>query len=405
MARILPRYPCAAERSTFDNSTTGTNANQPMNMVMRYDLRFVIALSVCLLACINAVHAQPGPDRRTFYRTRIQHNADANEQLRAITELRHQLADTADPVDTRQQHPTRLARQQEALFLNFLCYLHEARISGQSTCGLQQGFRNYERMVALGTVDGYPSAAEQQQALAEARNLERELCGRAFERNGNRVEGLSPTACGCASVLEALIQEGTEALRAHEAWEAKEEAQRSALRDAARRDSLQRIEQARQERLSMAIYAPNGRLRCDTTNRIRTTDIDGLNEALLDAMFHAARTVLQQDATTERDWELLASSVHADRPSIWSIKARKHGNVFRLEDLTIGDFGSNVRLRLIAELSLQRLAPFVGEGEVVVLPYRVMLDPSLTGTNVRVDAYDGYVNILLRPIPEVDVKD
>ncbi|MGV3636058.1 MAG: hypothetical protein ACO1NQ_00295 [Flavobacteriales bacterium] len=36
---------------------------------------------------------------------------------------------------------------------------------------------------------------------------------------------------------------------------------------------------------------------------------------------------------------------------------------------------------------------------------RVMLPPSLTGTNMRLDARDGYVNILLWPIPEVDVKD
>lgn len=353
------------------------------------------------LSLASAIQAQPDQDRRSLYRTRIQHNADANEQLRAITELRRQLPDTADPVDTRQRHPTRLAHQKEALFLNFLCYMHEARITGQGTCGLQQGFRNYERMVALGPVDGYPSATEQQQALGEARNLERELCRRAFERNGNRVEGLPPTACGCASVLEALIQEGTEALRAHEAWEAKEEAQRAALRDAARRDSVERVEQARKERLSMAIYAPNGRLRCDTANRIRTTEIDDLNDALLDAMFHAARTVFQPGATSERDWELLASSVHADRPSIWSIKARKQGKLFQLENLTIGDVDSNIRLRLVAELSLMRLAPFVGEDEVLVLPYRVMLDPSLTGTNVRLDAADGCVNILLRPIPEV----
>ncbi len=401
MARNLLRIPFVAERSTFDNSTTGSHTNLRMNTGMRHHLRFVLALSVYLVACINAVHAQPGPDRRTFYRTRIQHNAEANEQLHAITELRRQLADTADPVDTRQRYPTRLAGQQEALFLNFLCYVHEARITGQGTCGLQQGYRNYERMVALGPVDGYPSAAEQQQALAESRNLERELCRRAFERNGNRLEGLPPNACGCASVLEALIQEGTDALRAHEALEAKEEAQRATHRYDARRDSLERVEHARKERLSMAIYAPNDRLRCDTVNRIRTTDIDGLNDALLDAMFHAARTVFQPGATSERDWELLASSVHADRPSIWSIKARKQGNLFQLENLTIGDFGSNVRLRLIAELSLQRLAPFVREGEVVVLPYRVMLDPSLTGTNVRLDAADGYVNILLRPIPEV----
>ncbi|MBL7985642.1 MAG: hypothetical protein JNM91_11615, partial [Flavobacteriales bacterium] len=327
---------------TFGHVRLGSHANQRMNTGMCHHLRFLLALNVCLLACINTVHAQPGPDRCTFYRTRIQHNADANEQLRAINELRRQLPDTADPVDTRQRHPTRLTGQKEALFLNFLCYVHEARISGQGTCGLQQGFRNYDRMVALGPVDGYPSAVEQQQALGEARNLERELCRRAFERNNSRLEGLPATACGCVPVLEALIQEGTEALRAHEAWEAKEEAQRAALRDAARRDSIVRVEQARKERLSMAIYAPNGRLRCDTTNRIRTTDIDGLNAALLDAMFHAARTVLQQGATTERDWELLAISVHKDRPSIWSIKALKQRNLFQLEDLTIGDFGSNV---------------------------------------------------------------
>jgi len=204
--------------------------------------------------------------------------------------------------------------------------------------------------VAPAPVDGHPSAVEQRQSIAEARNLERDLCVRAFERNGNRLEGLPVTACGCVPVLDVLIQEGTDALRAHEAWEAKEEAQRAALRDAARRDSLEQAEQASKERLSMAIYAPNGRLRCDTVNRIRTTDIDGLNDALVDAMFHAARTVFQPGATSERDWELLASSVHADRPIIWSIKARKHGNVFQLEDLSIGDFGSNVRLRLVAEL-------------------------------------------------------
>lgn len=360
-----------------------------------------IGILMFQLAIASAIHAQPDPDRQTFYRTRIQHNPDANEQLRAINELRRQLPDTADPVDPRQRHPDRLARQQEALFLNFLCYVQEARITGQGTCGLQVGFRNYDRMVALGPVDGYPSAAEQQQGLAEARNLERDLCRRAFERNGNRLEGLPSTACGCTSVLEALIQEGTDALRAHETWETKEEAQRAALRDAAVRDSVERVEQARKERLSMAIYAPNGRLRCDTANRIRTTDIDGLNDALLDAMFHAARTVLQSGATSERDWEVLASSVHADRPSIWLIEARKQGNFFKLENLTIGDFGSNVRLRLIAELYLLRLAAFVAEGEVLLLPYCVMLDPSLTGTNVRLDARDGYVNILLRPIPEV----
>jgi hypothetical protein len=372
-----------------------------MNADMRNQLHVALALSVCMLACVSAVRAQPSPDRRTFYRTRIQHNPDASEQLRAITELRRQLADTADPVDTRKRHPMRLAGQQEALFMNFLCHVHEARITGQGTCGLQQGFRNYERMVALGPLDGYPSAAEQQQALAEARNLERELCRRAFERNGNRVEGLPPTACGCASVLEALIQEGTDALRAHEAWEEKEEDQRATHRDAARRDSLEQQEQARKERLSMAIYAPNGRLRCDSSIHIRTADIDGLNEALLSAMLQAARMVFQPGAPSERDWELLASSVHADRPSIWWIKARKQGDLFQLENLSIGDFGSNVRLHLMAELYLQRLAPFVGEGEVVVLPYRVMLDPLLTGTNVRLDARDGYVNILLRPIPEV----
>ncbi len=256
-------------------------------------------------------------------------------------------------------------------------------------------------MVALGPMAGYPKPEEEQHALELARYLEQELCLKAFRETSDPIDSLPPSACGCASVLEAMFQEGQDALRAHAAWDASEEAKRAAHRDAAGRDSLERVEQASKERLSMAIYAPNGSLRCDTANHIRTTDIDGLNDALLGAMFHAARTVLQPGATSERDWELLASSVQADRPSIWSIKARKQGNLFQLENLTIGDFSSNVRLRLIAELYLMRLAPFVGEDEVVVLPYRVMLDPSLTGTNVRVDAADGYVNILLRPIPKV----
>ena len=68
----------------------------------------ILVFQLCIAA---AIHAQPGPDRRTFYRTRIQHNADANDQLRAITDLRRQLPDTADPVDTGKRHPTRLAGQ------------------------------------------------------------------------------------------------------------------------------------------------------------------------------------------------------------------------------------------------------------------------------------------------------
>jgi hypothetical protein len=353
---------------------------------------------LCIAA---AIHAQPGPDRRTFYRTRIQHNADASEQLRAIVELRRQLPDTADPVDIRQRHPTRLASQREALFLNFLCYVHEARITGHGTCGLQQGFRNYERMVAMGPVDGYPSAAEQQQALAEARNLERELCRRAFERNGSRMETLPPNACGCASVLEALIQEGTDALRAHETWEAKEEAQRAAHRDAARRDSLERAEQARNARLSAAIYAPNGKLLSDTIVRISTTAIDSLNDELLTAMFLAAGEVFQTGPEAELHWETLANMVRMDHPLTWSQRVRKAGRLFKFEDLITGDPGGPIRLKLYSELSLQKVADYLEDGEVLAVPYRVMLDPSLTGTNVRLDAADGYVNIRLRPIPEV----
>ncbi len=368
-----------------------------MNTSVRHHLHFVLALGMCVLSSASAVRAQPDPDRRDFYRTRIQHNPDPHEQLTAITELRRQLPDTADPADTRQRHPTRLARQQEALFLNFLCYVHEARITWQGTCGLQQGFWNYERMVALGPVDGYLTAAEQQLDLAEARSLERDLCVRAFERNGNRLEGLPSNACGCAPVLVALLQRTEEQRRADQATTAHEEAARSALRN----DSIQDIERASNVRLAAAIYAPDGRLRCDTTLRISTSSIEALNRVLLDAMFTAANRVFVTGPEADRYWELLANVVQEDRPMVWLLNARKQQDLFRLEDLTMGDFSSNMRARLLPELNLRDVAPFVADGERLVFPYRVMLAPSLTGTNVRLSAEDGYVNILLRPIPEV----
>ena len=86
---------------------------------------------------------------------------------------------------------------------------------------------------------------------------------------------------------------------------------------------------------------------------------------------------------------------------VWLLNARKQQDLFRLEDLTMGDFSSNMRARLLPELNLRDVAPFVADGERLVFPYRVMLAPSLTGTSVRLSAVDGYVNILLRPIPEV----
>ena len=86
---------------------------------------------------------------------------------------------------------------------------------------------------------------------------------------------------------------------------------------------------------------------------------------------------------------------------VWLLNARKQQDLFRLEDLTMGDFSSNMRARLLPELNLRDVAPFVADGERLMFPYRVMLAPSLTGTNVRLGAESGYVNILLPPIPEV----
>ena len=86
-------------------------------------------------------------------------------------------------------------------------------------------------------------------------------------------------------------------------------------------------------------------------------------------------------------------------------RVRKQGTLFEFEGLVTGDPGGNIRLRLLSELNLRKVARFLKDGEVLVVPYRVVLDPSVSGSNVRIDAADGYVDILLRPIPKVDVKD
>ncbi len=354
-----------------------------------------------MLGCATVVRAQPDPDRRAFYRTQVQHNADANQQRRAIAELRRQVPDTADPVNTRQRHPTRMKLQREALFLNFLCYLHEARISALNACALEQGLKNYAHLVALGPWEGYPSTEEQQRAHDQARSLQRTICGQVFEQNGNRLEGIPTAACGCTAVINEMLTQADEQRRAEEAEAQRQEAERAAHQEAARKDSIGRVELARNAELSMAIYTPDGRLRVDTTMRLATMAIDSLNRALRSAMVEAASSVFHIGPNTSRDWELLASIVQEERPLVWVQRARKRGSLFEYEGVVTGDPGGNIRLRLLSELHLHKVARFLKDGEMLVVPYRVMLDPSLSGSNVRIDASDGYVNILLRPIPEV----
>ncbi len=371
-----------------------------MTKGMRHHLRFVLALSVCLQTCTSLVRAQPGADRRTFYRTQVQHNPEVNDQLRAIAALRRQLPDTADMEDTRQRHPTRIQRQREAFFLNFLCYLHEAQSGTRNTCTLEQGLKNYAHMVALGPSEGYPSPEEQQQAHAQAKALQRAFCRQVFEQNGNRLEGLPTDACGCMAVINEMLTQADEQRQADDAEAQRQQAERVAHQEAARKDSIGRVEAARNADLSMAIYAPDGTLRSDRTHSIGTTSVDLLNTVMLDAMFTAAGNVFVSGAESARNWELLASTVREERPLVWSFKARKQEDRFVMEDISIGDFHSNIGVRLLSELYLTTLRPYVADGELVVLPFRVVLDPAVTSTNVRLHAADGYVNILLRPIPE-----
>ena len=378
-----------------------------MNTAVRCHLQLAhaLALVICMLACATAMNAQPGTDRLSFYRTRIQHNPDPPEQLSAIAELRRQLPDTADPVDTRQRHPARMQRQREALFLNFLCYLHEAQSGALNACALEQGLKNYAHLVVLGPWEGYPSPEEQHQAHAQAKALQRTICRQVFELNGSHLEGIPTAACGCTAVINEMLAQAEEQRRADEAEAQRQEAERAALRAAVLNDSIQWVEAARNAELSMAIYAPNGRLRIDTTMRLTTTAIDSLNDALLAAMVEAASSLYYTGPKTGRDWELLASIVQEGRPLVWVQRARKKGSLFELEGLVTGDPGGNIRLRLLSELHLHKVARFLKDGEVLFVPYRVVLDPSLSGTNVRLNAADGYVNILLRPIPKDDVKD
>jgi hypothetical protein len=365
-----------------------------MNLDMRHQLHVALALSVCMMASVTVVRAQPGPDRRTFYRTRVQHNPDASEQLRAITELRRQVADTADPVNTRQRHPTRMKLQREALFLNFLCYLHEAQLGALNACALEQGLKNYAHLVALGPWEGYPSPKEQQEAHAQAKDLQRIICHQVFVQNGNRLEGIPAKACGCNAVINSMLTQADEQRRA-------EAADRTTYREAARKDSIGRVELARNAELSMAIYAQDGRLRIDTTMRLATTAIDSLNRVLLAAMIHAAGSMFRTGPDAATDWELLASVLQKGRPLLWVQRMRKKGNLFELERVSTGDPGSHFRLKILSDLYLQQVAHFLKDGEVLVVPYRVTLDPTLSGTNMRIQPSDGYVNIVLRPIPEV----
>ncbi|MFZ4547694.1 MAG: hypothetical protein ACOYN4_09680, partial [Bacteroidales bacterium] len=156
-------------------------------------------------------------------------------------------------------------------------------------------------------------------------------------------------------------------------------------------------------------YLSNGVLRADSTYKIKSNSIDSLNTFLVLEMLRASNQVfsyyVNNCASSNIEKMLDALQVQKNEPIYWYIKLKKINGVFAFMDsISLNSLSSRICLKLVSELFLNKISPFVNENEVLVLPFQVYRNSTYTDNRtVENRIENGFVHIIL-PVIITDPK-
>lgn len=363
-------------------------------------------LFFAILSCILGI-SQPGKiSNVTYFNQYVKANENRASTLKNILILRSKLSDTLF-IESKSRDTLFLKKHREALYINFLCYEYESRLTGNNFCKRQLGFDNYSRFYTFKDLTGFPQSNEYENEYEQARYLQQGFCIKIYIQNNSQLEKMPDSACGCKQVIKKLKDEQDERLLAAE--KSKKEAIKSKLilRQKEVADSISWLKsQIKYE----PIYLSTGVLRSDTSYNIKSKNIDSLNSFLVQEMIRASNEVfsfyVNNNASENIEKTLDVLALQKNKPIYWNIKLKKvKGTFVLIDNIPISNISSSMCLKLISELYLNKISPYVEENQTLVLPYMIFRNSTYTDNRTILHRIEnGYINTVL-PIVIIDPKE
>lgn len=352
-----------------------------------------------IVFCWNELFAQPKEmSNLEFYNKFILLNDDRVSVVENIKKLRIKLTDTLF-LEEKGMDTTWLKKHRQALYLNFLCYEYQASLSGENkSCWQQIGFENYKRFYFYKDLKGFPDKNEYENRYLEAKYRLTEFCIKIFIQNKTDLNRIPETACACKQVIQELKKEEDDRLLAAEMAREKAIEQEIKLHQKRINDSISQLnEQIKYE----PIYYSNGILRADSLFRLTSKNTDSLNSFLVQEMLRSSSKLFSfyvnncANNNIEKMLEILL--MQKNEAVYWKIKLKKvNGNFILMDEILLNELSSGMRLKLISELFLTSISPYVNENESLILPFKISINNTYTDNRtVEYRIENGYVNIVL----------
>jgi hypothetical protein len=342
-----------------------------------------------------------------YFNRFIKLNENKISKVENIKKLRIKLVDTLY-LEALSKDTAWLKKHKEALYLNFLCYEIQARLSPDFSCCIRQlGFENYNKFYQYRDLKGFPQKEEYENEYELASYFQKEICIKIYLQNNSKISEIPESACACRQVIKTFIEEEDEKLFAAE--KAKKDAiqQNIINRQEEIKDSISRLnEMVKYE----PIYFSNGSLRADSTHKLKSKNIDSLNIFLSNEMLRASAQVfnfhVNNCASSNVEKMVDALQMQNNEPIYWFVKLKKmNGTFILLDDLPIFGTSASFRLKVVSELFLTKISPYVNENEVVILPFKLYRNSTYTDNRtVENRIADGFIHIIL-PVIVDDPKD
>ncbi len=350
--------------------------------------------------------SQPGKISNVNYFDKyVKYNESGSAAFENIQKLRIKLSDTLF-IQEYSKDTLWLTKHREALYLNFLCYEYESRLTGGNLCKQQLCFDNYSLFYQFKDLKGFPQQSQYESEFEEAKSYQKTRCTKVYIQHNSDIQLIPESSCGCKAIIKQLKEEQDVILVAEEKANNEAIQNKILLRQKEIQDSINRLtEQIKYE----PIYLSNGVLRADSTYKIKSNTIDSLNTLLVLEMLRASNQVfsyyVNNCASNNIEKMLDALQVQKNEPIYWYVKLKKVNGVFTFMDgISLNSLSSSMCLKLVSELFLNKISPYVNENEVLVLPFQVYRNSTYTDNRtVEYRIENGFVHIIL-PVIITDKK-
>lgn len=369
-------------------------------------LRAATLLLMFVLFTPEQSFSQPNKVSNVYYFNKyIKFNENRISAFENIQKLRNKLKDTT-LLEQYSKDTLWLIKNREAVYLNFLCYLYQSKLTGGNVCLLKLAFDNLNQFYRLKNLTGFPKPDQYETEIEDAKNYQKGLCIKVYIKNKSDVKLMPDSACGCREIILQLKKEFDEQLYASEKSAKEAIKNKILLQQKQIQDSIKRLnDQIRYE----PIYWANGNLRADTNFTIKSSNIDSLNIVLVNEMLRTSQEVfsyfVNNCASENIEIMLDALMLQKNSPIYWFVKLRKINGVITLtDDIPLNTIGNRMLLKLISELNVAGFGRFVNDNELFVLPFKVYRNNTHTDNRtVEYRIEDGYVHIIL-PVVITDPK-